>query len=66
MDRLTAYAGVRRRGYVFVEGGEADVEWLERQKGQKGAGEMASVWIVDRAACERMGEWDMEGLLSVL
>lgn len=66
VDRLTAYAGVRRRGYVFVEGGEADVEWLERQKGQKGAGEMASVWIVDRAACERMGEWDMEGLLSVL
>jgi hypothetical protein len=67
IDRSVAYEGPRRTGYIFVEGGQVDVEMLQEKRGSivQGKGSALTVWIVDRSALETSGDWEKEGLLSV-
>lgn len=66
-DRSVAYEGLRRTGYIFVEGGQADVEILKEKRGSmvQDKGPAMTVWIVEKSALETLGDWDKEGLLSV-
>lgn len=66
-DRSVAYERPRRTGYIFVEGGQADVDVLKEKRGRmvQGKGPAMTVWIVDKSACASLGDWDGEGVLSV-
>lgn len=66
VDHSAPFEGPRRQGFLFVDGGQVDVEWLRVMRGLPSVGDTAPVWIVERSACETKGEWDMqEAVLSV-
>ncbi|KAM0787656.1 hypothetical protein ACM66B_003720 [Microbotryomycetes sp. NB124-2] len=66
-DRKRAFPGKLRQGYIFVDRGDEDVEWLRKRCGTLAReGVKQVVWIVERSALQTVGQWAVgKEMLSV-